>query len=200
MKSLDEAFNKQRQLLKSFADVAAYKLGGTNKFTKGIFGVDHLLLGGLPSTRVFNGSTARVSGRCELELVARVRVSGSSFKVDKWFLGLEFPDFTATIEPNSAYSAILNNLSSGYLQLLSEDEGLSQGLQAYEVSLDGVPVEITNHTKNLIATPQKLVEQALSLLAECQYPASDGLLVATGGLGALFEVKKGQSVICEILS
>ena len=200
MKSLDEAFNKQRQLLKSFADVAAYKLGGTNKFTKGIFGVDHLLLGGLPSTRVFNGSTARMSGRCELELVARVRVSGSSFKVDKWFLGLEFPDFTATIEPNSAYSAIVNNLSSGYLQLLSENEGLSHGQQAYEVSLDGVPVEVTNHTRNLTAMPQQLVAQALGLLKESRYPISDGLLVATGGLGTLFEVKKGQSVVCEVLS
>ena len=57
-----------------------------------------------------------------------------------------------------------------------------------------------NGTQHLITTPQALVEKALSLLIEWEYPVSDGLLVATGGLGALFEVTKGQSVVCEIAS
>lgn len=200
MKSLEDAFHKQRQLLSDLVDVAAYKLGGTNVFTEGIFGVDHLLVGGLSRRHVINGSRVAVSGRCELELVARVRMSGSEFDVDKWFWGLEFPDFTAKIEPNSASSAISNNLSSGYLHLLREHGGLSERHQTYEVSLDGVPVVGVNDTRNLTATPQQLVAQALGLLKEWRYPISDGLLVATGGLGTLFEVKKGQSVVCEVLS
>ena len=190
MKSLEPAVAFQRNLLNSLDDVIAYKLGGTNKATRGIFGVKHPLLGGLASEQVGFGPELSCSGRCELELTAELALNGSDFSIRNWFLSLEFPDFSMEVEQGSAHSAIKNNLSARHLHIL--DVVNPRDSSVFDLLLNGESIEIINDITNLIAPPSVLVQMAMDLILEWELPYSSRLFNATGGLGSLFHASEGQ--------
>lgn len=193
MRSLEAAYRAQRQVLEQFDCVGAYKVGGSNIASSCHFGEERVLVGGLPSERIYLGDNSFFEGLGEVEVCVRIEPArcptGFIAKESVW--GLELPYLGGPEDKGIAATAVATNLGSGSLQLSDSNAECSDEVNVY---LDGKLAAVAC-TGQLVMPIEKILAKAVEVIREHRLPfPSSGIWIATGGLTSLIAVKKGQTV------
>ncbi|NPD21282.1 hypothetical protein [Alterinioella nitratireducens] len=185
--TLDEAYALSRTSLGG-AEVAGWKLGGTNHTSKAAFGVKELYYGPLQPSEILHRpaiapgfALAELKG--EVEIALRIGPDGSGY--DAWCVALELPSSPiANLVEAGVRALVADRCAAGALILGPVQEGAlpdTLSCERFYMAVDGHDLARAGY-EALVADPAQLLADFLALAVRHGDDPRHGQWVATGGI------------------
>ena len=199
--NLDDAYKIQKRQWQQCADVAAWKLGGTNFFTKELFKVKELYFGFLSSENIIMDGDQKFNRFNDFELELCVKTPDdfnldldySLDDIEGWnkFFGLEFPNTSIVDLPSKGVAHLVaDNCAAGSL-VISNVECINPKLDQYEMF---VGQSNPDEYLDLVDNTSNIVKQFLNLSKLYGFEVKGNQYIATGGISKVQSVSTGDKV------
>lgn len=191
--SLSSAYQIQRKFLKR-SHIGCYKVGASNYSSAEFFGIDGVIVGGIPADNIHSSGVQQDFPIVEVELVVKVKYDDrteSGYQIISEHIGLECPLSEVDNQDGHAFLCIADNCSAGHLLMVGAYIG--NHTESMKVFVNDIEV-VAGSFGNLRFSIDYIIRSSIAIIREHDLPCEQEFLIATGGLTETFSIKAGDQV------